>query len=124
MGEERWFTVGAPNLSRQIVVSLKNWHFGPVLGLKFSRFSISGWVYMYTIFLPQPPGLLNSEIFSMKVSKSAQISFSKNSTILIISQWLKTILPKVLDPKCYTILESFFDAHTGSKVNRSTFRSF
>ena len=53
---------------------------------------------LYAIYLLPPPGLLNSEIFSMKVSKSAQISSSQNSTILIISQWLKTILPNVLDP--------------------------
>ena len=124
MGEDRWHTLGAPTLSRQIVVSLKNWHFGPFSGLKFSRFSISGWVYMYTIFLPPPPGLLNSEIFSKTVSKNAQSSSSKNSTILTMSHRLKTILPKVFDHKCYTILESYFEGLEGSMVKMCAFGSF
>ena len=68
---------------------------------------------MYAIILPPPPGLLNSTISSIKVSKSAQSSSSKNDVISTTSQWQKNILPKDLDPKCYTILEIFFDALQG-----------
>ena len=79
---------------------------------------------MFTFFLPPPRGLLNSKTFSIKVSKSAQSSSSENDVVLTTPKWQKTIHPKDLDPKCYTILESYFDALQGTKVQRTLFRSF
>ena len=56
--------------------------------------------------------------------ESIKYSHFQKVVILSISIQFFNILPKVLNPKCYTILESIFDAYEGGKVKSTTFRSF
>ena len=70
------------------------------------------------------PNYTITEISSMTVSKNAQSSSYKNFKILSTSHRLKTILPKVFDPKCCTILESYFEGLEGSMVKKRDFGSF
>ena len=58
------------------------------------------------------------------VFKSIKYSLFQKFVILSISTQSFNILPKVINPKCYTILESIFDAYEGGKVKSTTFRSF
>ena len=53
-----------------------------------------------------------------------KVALPKKSTILSTSHRLKTILPKVFDPRCYTILESYFEGLEGCMVKKCPFGSF
>ena len=76
------------------------------------------------IYLPPTPGVPNSEKFMENAFESIKYSHFQKVVILSISIQSFNILPKVLNPKCYTILESIFDAYEGGKVKSTTFRSF
>ena len=73
---------------------------------------------------PPPLGVPNSEKFMDKAFKSIKYSHFQKVVILSIFVQSFNILPKVLNPKCYTILETIFDAYEGDKVKNTTFRSF
>ena len=79
---------------------------------------------MFIIILPLTPRLLNVQKLYQKVPISLQNRLSKSVVILTFFKELFSMLPKALDPKCYTISESYFDVLKGGMVNRSTFRSF
>ena len=76
------------------------------------------------IYLPLTLGVPNGEKFVDKAFKSIKYSHFPKVDILAIFIQSFNILPKALNPKCYTILESIFDAYEGGKVKSTTFRSF
>ena len=80
-------------------------------------FCESEWVQKFIIILPLTPGLLNAVKFSEYVPRSLQNSLLKNADILPTFKEHFSMLPKFLDPKCYTISETYFDVLQGSKVN-------
>ena len=90
----------------------------------FSIFCFNELAQINRIYLPPTPGVPNSEKFMENVFESIKYSHFQKVVILSISIHSFNILPKVLNPKCYTILESIFDALWGGKVKCSTFRSF
>ena len=76
------------------------------------------------IYLSLAPGVPDGEKFLDKAFKRIKYSHFQKAVILAIFIQYFNILPKVLYPKCHTILESIFDAYEGGKVKNSTFRSF
>ena len=76
------------------------------------------------IYLSLTPGVPDGEKFVDKAFKSIKYSHIQKVVILAIFIQSFNILPKVYNPKFYTISESIFDALKGDKVKRSTFKSF
>ena len=76
------------------------------------------------IYLPPNPGVHAVEKFMDRAFKVANMAPLRTVVVFAVFIPYFNILPKVLYPKCHTILESIFDAYEGGKVKNSTFRSF
>ena len=73
------------------------------------------------IYLPLTDGVPDGEKFVDNAFENIQYSHFLKVVILSIFIQSFNIFPKVKNSKCYTILESIFDAYEGGKVKSSTF---
>ena len=76
------------------------------------------------VYLPLTHGVGGSEKFIDNAFESIKYSHFQKVVILSIFIQSFNILPKVKNSKCYTILESIFDAYEGGKIKITTSRSF
>ena len=68
------------------------------------------------IYLPLKPGVHAVEKFMDRALKVSNMAPLRTVVIFAVIIQYFNILPKVLYPKCHTILESNFDAYVGGKV--------